>query len=544
MVCLKALGLIIITAIAMASAFSRPAHAAGIVLVNPPITGQQPTIGSTFSVQIKVANIDPFNAWDIQVVTDPAVINATSLSIFGNVLEANYSATVHELANCVNGGGIGCQLSDGQGIVHSAALVFGPSPQQGPSSGLLFTITYKVVSTGSFSPLELLNYLIASNGAPVSVASQDGAYGTVPPQNFALTSSMSSITLIQGSNTNVTLTVSSVGGFSGVVALDNTSSVRGLSIYLNATNISLSQGRRAIVAMRVAAHNTTSATGYTLRVTGRSGFLFHSATVSVTVTPPADFILDVSPSVLKIHASGSGSSIITASTRSGFSGSIRLKMDRPPIPGLLATLGSTNLTISQGVPATTVFSVRTPPSDLPFVYLINITAISQSSVHSPFTISVKSPSPDFGFQISGSGFSVQAGQSRTFTLNATSVDYFKGQLFLLATSLSGVAETFTRPAIALDFGNSSTSMMTIATDVNSAPGSHAVNVTALGTTFLGASVTHVITMVVTVIQPLAVKTILGVQPVAYFGILGVLWLALVGIAVREVRKPKPKRFLS
>jgi hypothetical protein len=30
----------------------------------------------------------------------------------------------------------------------------------------------------------------------------------------------------------------------------------------------------------------------------------------------------------------------------------------------------------------------------------------------------------------------------------------------------------------------------------------------------------------------------------YFGIVGTLWAGLIGVAVKEIRKPKPKRFLS
>ncbi|SRR6266568_292432 len=162
----------------------------------------------------------------------------------------------------------------------------------------------------------------------------------------------------------------------------------------------------------------------------------------------------------------------------------------------------------------------------------------------PFTITAKSPSPDFIFQIGSPGFVVQAGQSRTFTLNMTSVDYFKGQLFLLATSLSGIKEVFTRPSVALDFGSSSTSLMTITTDAYLAPGNYIVNMTALGTTFLGVSVNHTITTTITVTSIPIAKTILGLQPLSYFGIIGALWIAVIGAAIREIRKPKPKRFLS
>jgi hypothetical protein len=542
MVRVRGLVLIIVTAIVMASGLFSPVHAAGFVLVNPTTTDVQ-SIGSFFSVQIKIASIDPFNSWDIQVAADPAVVSATSLSTAGNTLEVNYSATPKELANCVNGVGPSCTSSDGQGIVHSAMVFLsGQLPQPRPSSGLLFTINYTIVGSGAFSPLELQNVAFGNGGASVSVTSQDGQYGIAPGQNFALTPSTSPVNLVQGSNSTVTLTASSIGGFSGVVTLTNTSSTIGLSIYLNSTSIALASGQQASIAVTIIAHNSTPAIEYAITVEGTSSFLFHRSTISVVVATRPDFILAATPSLLKIHATSSGSSAITLLTQSGFSGSIQLSLAVPPVPGLHALLDNQTVTISPDRPAETVFLVETPDPSLPFVYLINITATSRSSSHT-LTIVVQSPSPDFSFLIGGAGYVVQAGQSRSFTLTMTSLDYFKGQLFLLATSLSGAKEVFSRPSVALEFGNSTTSTLTITTDLGLKPGNYIITLTALGTTFLGASLTHSINMTLTVIQAMLPTTILGIQPLAYFGVIGILSILVIGAAIK-IRKPKPKRILS
>ena len=88
------------------------------------------------------------------------------------------------------------------------------------------------------------------------------------------------------------------------------------------------------------------------------------------------------------------------------------------------------------------------------------------------------------------------------------------------------------------------SLMTITTGACLARGNQVINMTALGTTFLGLSVNHTITTTITVIPVPIAKTILGLQPIAYFGVIGALWLGVIGAAIREIRKPKPKRFLS
>lgn len=135
-------------------------------------------VGSTFTVQVKVVNMAQFNGWDIQVVANPAVVNAVTLSITGNDFAVNASSgSAFEIVHCVNGTGTGCTSSDGAGIVHSAygntAILTG--------NGLLFSITYQVTGGGlySYSPLQLQNDLISSpsSGSGVAHNSFSGSFG-------------------------------------------------------------------------------------------------------------------------------------------------------------------------------------------------------------------------------------------------------------------------------------------------------------------------------------------------------------------------------
>jgi hypothetical protein len=490
--------------------------------------------------------MDPFIGWQIWVSSDPKVIDPTSLSIMGSVLAVNDSLTAFESVNCVNGGGKQCDVStNGPGIVESSVVFIPGNPlPPGPISGLLFTITYKVVGLGTYSAIHMVNSIFADGTPnPVPSAPQDGLYGIAPGQDFSLNASPLVLSMGQGFSTNVSLTISEIGGYSGIVNITATTPASGLSLSLNATSIALSPSPTN-VTLTVTTGLKTNAISYIVTVTGNSGTLSHQKTLTVSVNPPSDFAIGATPSGLKVHATSSGSSIINLVADRGFSGTIHLKMDVPPVLGLVATLAAVDLNISYNNPASTVFSVRTPPSAVPFKYLINITASSQSSTHGPVQIVVTSPSPDFSVQVGTSGYVVQAGQSRIFTLNTTSVDYFKGQIFLLASALSGIKSTFTRPSVHLDISNSSTSVLTIVTDAYLSPGNHDINVTALGTTFLGAPVNHSILITVIVIPVPIARTILGLQPVAYFGIVGLLWLGIIGAAVREIRKPKTKRFLG
>ncbi len=160
-----------------------PVRAVGALLyINPPTTSdQQP--GTILTYQVQVANIDPFNAWDITVQTNPAVINPQTVDISGNLFAANYSSLpLYEAINCVNGVGTGCLATDGPGLAHSSVAGLGSPPQTGPSSGLLFTITYKVIG-GVASNVRLFDDFIINGdtGTLVPYAKQDGHYGAPLP---------------------------------------------------------------------------------------------------------------------------------------------------------------------------------------------------------------------------------------------------------------------------------------------------------------------------------------------------------------------------
>jgi hypothetical protein len=150
-----------------------------MLYVNPQMT-RAANLGATFTVQIKVASMDQFNGWDIQVATDPTLLNATSLTITGNIFDANTAGgTPFEIVHCVNGKGSGCTSSDKNGIVHSA---YG-NTAFASGSGLLFTIVYQVIGYNSASPfsqtpISIQNDLISSSSpSGVPHTTIGGLYG-------------------------------------------------------------------------------------------------------------------------------------------------------------------------------------------------------------------------------------------------------------------------------------------------------------------------------------------------------------------------------
>src|SRR5438132_3442321 len=134
--CVLLLACMVLASLFMLPSSIRPVHAAGTLLVAPSQQGPFQA-GSTFTYQVNVSNMDPFDSWDVAIVTDPSMITPLSISVSSNIF-----GSVTPVENCINGVGSGCTGKDGAGWAHSAAACF-CTPVGG--SGLLFTIVYKAV---------------------------------------------------------------------------------------------------------------------------------------------------------------------------------------------------------------------------------------------------------------------------------------------------------------------------------------------------------------------------------------------------------------
>jgi hypothetical protein len=105
---------------------------------------------------------------------------------------------------------------------------------------------------------------------------------TVNVQDFTIVASPSSIPVQQcASNNMVIITITSLGGFSGIVTL-TPSAPTGLTAIVNPTTITMSGS--ATLTVTAGCTTPISPPNYLVDVTGSSGTLSHKATVTVMVT--------------------------------------------------------------------------------------------------------------------------------------------------------------------------------------------------------------------------------------------------------------------
>jgi Domain of unknown function (DUF1929)/Glyoxal oxidase N-terminus/PKD domain len=169
---------------------------------------------------------------------------------------------------------------------------------------------------------------------------------TVQP-DFSISASPSSRTVVQGGGTTYTATITGGTGFSGTVSLSVSGLPAGASASFSPASISTSGSS----TLSVSTSSTTPPGSYPLTITGTSGSLIHTASVTLVVS--ADFSLSVAPTSASIARGSSTQYTVTIAPGSGFSGAVSFSVSGLPRrtsasfnPSSITASGSSTLTIS------------------------------------------------------------------------------------------------------------------------------------------------------------------------------------------------------
>ncbi len=432
------------------------AHAAGTLYINPPSQPVAPA-GTSVTYQVKVANIDPFNGWDIMVQTDPTAINPSSLTITPNLLAANFSAFAIELVHCVNGVGTGCTLGDGPGIVHSAVVALTPPPQTGPSSGLLFTITY-TAGSGTYSPVHIFSDTF-SNGTstPVAHITQDGIYGT-PQLDFLIGADQNFLNIPQGSLAASTISLTSLNGFAGTLSLTATVSPtipNGPTASFDKPNLVLPAGGTNSSMLTLSAIVTTPIGNYNITVAGSSGSLTHSLLIFVRVQ---GFSLTPSPTTQVLLRGTSGISTINLTSVNGFTGNVTLTATVSPVMANSPIASVRPASLALKGDSGTFFLNVTTTTDTPMrSYTVTVNGTSGSLSH---TATVTVIVTDFTISVNPTSISFPSGSTADVTITAAALNGFTGVVSLTVTGAPpGCTATLSPTSVTL--GTSGTSILTV-----------------------------------------------------------------------------------
>ncbi len=425
--------LILLSSLLLSAIAVSPVRAAGTLYVSPASITSQP-IGANITYQVKVANVDPFNGWDIMVNVNRTVLTPKTLSITPNLLSANFSGSLVELIHCVDGTGTGCTLSDGPGIVHSSVVCLCLPPQTGPTSGLLFTIGYKVATTGS-SLVHIFNDFIV-NGTPTPVAhiTIDGVYGPRLKPDYSVAVQPTLVVLNQGSSRPVNVTVTRIGNFSGTVGLKVATNLPfGVS-----SSFSVTSGIptfKSVLTLAASVTATLGTTTVTVQAFNKTTTRTANFTLTVAPPPPPDFTIRAASTFLTLVAGSSGNTSIILTSVNGFAGTVTLSSTVSPVfaGGPAASVRPSSVTLTSGGTISSLLTVTTTAGTLAGTYFVTVNGTSSSLSHSVIISLSVTPVPNFSIIAFPSSLTVPRGSSAQGNIRLVSNTSFTGVVTLTSS---------------------------------------------------------------------------------------------------------------
>ena len=166
-----------------------------------------------------------------------------------------------------------------------------------------------------------------------------------PPADFSLSSTPATITLVPGAPAQqVSGSATAANGFTGTIAV----AISGLPTGVTAQPSSFMLTPGTPQTVTISAAPATASGSATITLTGTSGALTHTSSVTATIAPPPDFSLSVTPASLSITAGAAGSQVnLSATPLNGFAGNVAISLAGLPTG---VTANPSNLTLTPGTP--------------------------------------------------------------------------------------------------------------------------------------------------------------------------------------------------
>ena len=197
--------------------------------------------------------------------------------------------------------------------------------------------------------LWIVDHYYNNNGLPSGARS--GILQT-PFPDFSLSTSPSSQTVAPGASTSYSVTVTPSGGFTGTVTFSASGLPTGASASFSPASVTTS----GTSTMTVTTGGSTPTGTFPLTITGASGSLVHTTTVTLVVAnPSADFSLSATPASRTIRRNQSTTYTVSVTPTGGFNGTVTFSVSGLPgsatagfNPTSLNTSGSTTMTVTVG----------------------------------------------------------------------------------------------------------------------------------------------------------------------------------------------------
>jgi VCBS repeat protein len=296
-------------------------------------------------------------------------------------------------------------------------------------------------------------------------------------------------TLAPGGSTAIPVTLEALNGWTSDVVISATNLPNGLTPSYSPVVVAGGNGSCTITLSASAA---VALGQYDIILSGNSGSLTHSTTVTITVTAtPGDFTGAILQSALNTNPGGSVSYSVTIQPLYGFSENVSLNVSGLPA----GTTASFNPAVVTGGSGTSTLTVQTSSmTPYPGISTITVSGTSGELVHNTAVyLGVSTGSGDFTGQITPASQSASAsgGGTASFSIALTPMNGGAGDVTLSVAGLPGNSIGTFSPTVVS--GGSGNSTLTVSVSSGTAPGSYPLVVTCSG-----SGVVHVAGVTLTV----------------------------------------------
>jgi hypothetical protein len=311
-----------------------------------------------------------------------------------------------------------------------------------------------------------------------------GSCGTVTTPDYSVAATPGSQSVVQGSGTTYTASVTPTNGFNGTVALTVSGVPSGASASFNPTSVAGSGSSTLTV------NSGTAATGsYPLTITGTSGSLTHTANVTLVITAQTnDFSVGATPSSQTVTAGSGTSYSVSTNTTSGSASTVSFSVSGLP-GGAGSSFSPASVTSGSGSSLSVTTSSSTPAGTYP----LTITGTSATTSHTAnvsLVVNANTTTPDFSVSANPAIFTVPKSGSNSTQVSITPANGFTGQV---SFSVSGLPQRATASFSPSTVTGSGSTTLTISAARNTPTGTRAVTITAKS-----GSLTHTTTVQVNV----------------------------------------------
>ncbi|MGA2418670.1 MAG: FG-GAP-like repeat-containing protein [Candidatus Acidiferrum sp.] len=321
---------------------------------------------------------------------------------------------------------------------------------------------------------DVLNETFTTSGN--TVLTSVGLFLQVPPKpDFTGIVTPFSSTLVPGGSVSLQSTVEPLNGFTGDVIVAISNLPNGISVNYNPTVI---HGGSGTTTITLTAASTLALGDYTVTLSGSSGTLVHSTTMTLVVNDSVgDWTGSVDQIAENIAPGATAAYTITAVPIGGFTGNIALSASGLPA-GATASFNPPTIAGGSGSTILSVATSSTTPQ--PAITNITVTGTNGILVHNTSVyLGVRTGTGDFTGTLSPTQASIaSAGGTVSYALTVTPLNGGAGDLALTVNGLPpGATASFSPATIPASSGSST---LTIDVASGTPTGSYQINVSSTG----------------------------------------------------------------